>query len=315
MSAALIAAAAAPVVGGIIGQYASAADARAARDRMSEAIGAVRDLQIPDIEKQKIVLERLSQQGLLTPEMEAEVNQQMSGMKDIREDTGLRDIQRSVIEDLRQYGKTGLTAEDRAALNQSRLEVARDAQARQAAVLQGMAARGMGGSGMELAAQLQSSQASADQASQDSNRIMAMAQQKALQNLIASSNQASALRGQDFDVAARTAQAQDAINAFNANLSAGRQSRNVSAKNVAQATNLGEKQRIADTNVGFGQKEEIYNKELIQQQFQNQMAKANALSGILQGASAASDKEAAAKRAMWSQMGQGAGTAIAGAGK
>jgi len=314
MDPSMAASAAAPIVGGIIGQYASANDRRAARDAMSEAIGAVRDLQIPDIEKQKLVLERLSQQGLYTPEMEAEVAQQVSQMSAIQEDQGLRDIQRNVVEQLRMYGQTGLSAEDRAALNQARLESARDVKAQQDAVLQNMASRGMSGGGLELAARLQASQEGADRASQEGDRLMAMAQQRALQNIMASASQAGNLRAQDFDVASQEARAQDVINQFNTQLAAQRQSTNVGAKNTAQQRNLGEKQRIADTNVDTANKEQEYNKKLIQAQFNNQLAKAGLLSGTLTKSADSHAQQAKDTAAAWAAMGQGAGKMGAGAG-
>lgn len=305
----MIASAAAPIVGGVIGQYASADDRRRARDAMSEAIGAVQNLQIPDIEKQKLVLERLSQQGLYTPEIEAEVAQQVSAMSGIQEDQGLRDIQRNVIEQLRMYGQTGLSAEDRAALNQARLESARDVKAQQDAVLQNMASRGMSGGGLELAARLQASQEGADRASQEGDRLMAMAQQRALQNIMASASQAGNLRSQDFDVASQKARAEDVINQFNTQLAAQRQSRNVEAKNTAQQRNLGEKQRVADTNVDIANREQQYNKELLQQQYQNALAKAGLLYKAKTDQAAQLSGQAAQTAAMWSQMGQSAGQA------
>jgi hypothetical protein len=49
------------------------------------------------------------------------------------------------------------------------------------------------------------------------------------------------------------------------------QSRNVASQNAASATNLGEKQRIADANVGTRNAQQQYNKGLLQSNFDNQM--------------------------------------------
>lgn len=310
-----IAAAALPIVGGIAGNAASAKDRRAARDAMNEAIGALEGVPIPDIEKQKIVLQRLEQQGLLTPEIEAQVEQARSEYENIQEDGSLRDAQTSALETLRQLGRTGLSAEDRAALNQSRIEMARDAQGRQDAILQNMAARGMGGSGSELAAALQSSQAQSDMANKQTNDIMAQAQQKALQAIMQGSNLAGSMRGQDFDIASRKASAQDAINQFNTNLSAGRMQRNTATRNDAQLQNLRETQRISDANVGLANEEEKQHKSLYQQDFENRMMKATGMYKAKTAESEMNTAEGKRKAEMYAKMGSGASDAMSGGAK
>jgi hypothetical protein len=56
-------------------------------------------------------------------------------------------------------------------------------------------------------------------------------------------------------------------------------SRNVSARNNAQKYNLDNKQNISNANVDTANKQEMHNKSLIQQQYDNQAKRAAGLSG------------------------------------
>ena len=64
-----------------------------------------------------------------------------------------------------------------------------------------------------------------------------------------------------------------------------------------QQQNLGERQRIQDTKTDLRNQQEMFNKALIQQQFQNQMAKAGASANMLQNQAQMQQQAAQARSA------------------
>jgi hypothetical protein len=277
------AAAAAVAVGGSLLGGAAAKDASRgyfndAENEYRAALEAIKNLQIPDIEKQKLLLELPQIMGTYNPQAEQYFQQQQTEMGNIQVDPQLEQAQMAALQSLQQMGQGGLTASEKAVLNQLRRENSGQEQARQGAILQNMAERGIGGSGLELAARLSSSQASADRASQESDRLAAMAQQRALESIQKAGNMAGEVRGQDFGEKSQIAKAKDVINQFNTANRQSLESRNVNALNEAQVRNLQEKQRVADQQTQLRNQQQAYNKELQQKQFDNELAKAKARS-------------------------------------
>lgn len=304
------AAAVAPIAGSLIGNAMSGGDKDAAQRAFTQAQQIIAQIPVPTEESLKVVLRQLESQGQLTPELESALTQQASGLQSYQEDQQLKQTQRDALQSLIQSGRTGLSATDRAALNQIRNQTAQQVQAQEQSVLQNMQMRGMGGSGNELAARLLAGQAGAQSAQQQGDQIAAQAQQNALQAMAQSGNLASGMSQADFSRASQIAQAQDAINRFNTENSQNVAGRNVSSKNTAQATNLGEKQRVADTNVGTYNSQEQYNKQVPMQVYNAQLQKANLMSGLANQQGYRDLQSAKDTEAMWSKMGSGAGDAI-----
>jgi len=131
----------------------------------------------------------------------------------------------------------------------------------------GMQQRGMADSGTSLAAQLQAQQASALAAQQQSAQ-MAQASIQAKQNALAQAAQAAGqMEQQQFGRQSQVKSAQDVINQFNA----------ANRQNVA-GQNLGQRQRISEQGSALRNQEQMFNKNLQQQQFENEMRKAGGLS-------------------------------------
>jgi hypothetical protein len=304
------------LIGGIAGNLFDNGDEDAQKAAYQNALKAIQDVNVPTIDEQRIALEKLESQGELTPEMVDAISQGDTNLKNISTDPRLKDTQMQALQKLVQQGSEGLTASDRAAITQINRGVDRDAEARNASILQNMAQRGMSGSGAELAAQLASSQQAMDSANTQGNNLAAQATQRALEATTNAGNLGGQIRSQDYGEAANAAQAQDAIDRFNA---ANRQqvmSGNVAARNNAQASNLANKQNIANQNVGLANQQEMYNKGLYQQQFNNQMTKAKGIAAQDNTLAGYYGQQAANTRGMWSGIGsavdQGAQAAFAG---
>lgn len=250
-----------PIVGGLVGNLMSQKDRSAQKKAMKQALAELQAVGYPPDLSKEIIYQQFQQVGILTPQLEEDLNDSIpeSEVSKISEDSSLREAQVKALADMQKRAKVGLSAEDRASLNQVRNEVQRDAEAKRQQVLNSMASRGMGGSGAELIAQLQSGQDAQNLASQQSDTLMGQAQSKALQALGQSADMATNVRGQDFSNAQTKASALDERNRFLAENSIARQQNNVSALNQAQLVNLQEQQRVADANA------QLYNQEKLRQ--------------------------------------------------
>lgn len=298
--------------GAIMGSSAAKKQTAAAADLYRQQMARLDALQIPDIEKQKIALQSLSYLGSFTPEQEQAIIQQASELNNISLDPRLKTAQMNALQTLSQMGQTPFDATEKAEINKMRREISGQEQARQNSILQSLAQRGMLGSGQELAQRLSSSQGSADRASQESDALMAMAQKRMLDAIAQSGNLATSISDQDFNQQAEINKAQDVINQFNTQNRRDVQMRNIGAKNVAGATSQEEKQRIAEANIDLRNKEQIYNKELLQQKFENEYRKAGGQATAL--GSQANNLLAGAANAgeSWMNIGSGAGKLGAG---
>lgn len=300
------------VVGNLLGSVFGAGARRREREMQDKAVSVIEALKLPTVEEQQLALEKLVQQGEITPEEIQTIALGQTEMADISTDPRLRNAQMDALEKLSRQGEEGLTAVDRAALNQVRSSVAQDARARNEAVLQNMAQRGMGGSGAELAAQLSNSQAAALRASEESDRLAAMAQQRALEATMSGANLAGQVQGRDFEQQAAIARAKDEIARYNAMNAQRVGESNVGARNRAQEMNLGERQRIADANVGLGNQQQQYNKQLLAQQADRERELARLKAGAYAGRATGHQADAQRTQDMFSGIGQAGSRAIAG---
>lgn len=301
----------AAIGGAMIGNQQASANRTAAENARRQAIEQFMRIQIPDIEAQKIDPRLMEYIGNYQAGQEGAIGMNPSSMEGVSTDPRLADAQMSALDLLSQMGETGLLPGEEAALRQSRRGSAQEAQAKSAQLLDEFARRGMGGSGAELASRLQASQSSADRMSQESDRILQMAQERALSAIGQQGNLAGQIRNQSFGEQSDVARAQDAINQFNTANQQNVQQRNVASTNQANQRNLGEQQRIAEGRTAQQNMADQYNKELQQQQFGNRMNLAAGRAGQFTGSADAASKQAGQTADMWAGIGRGVGTGVA----
>lgn len=225
---------------------------------MRDNIAKLEAIGIPTIEAQKI--------ALTNPELvEPLVAEQMgaSQMEDVQMDPRLQAAQRAALDEMTGLGQTGLGAEDKAAFNQLRRQAAGAAEAQQASTLQEMASRGMLDSGANLAAQLQAGQSQADRMSQEGDRLAASAAEARRAALGQQANMASQMSAADIGLKTGKASAADTIAQFNTQQRA-----------ATGAANQGYRIDRATQLANLRNQEEVGNKGLIQQNFQNQVQRA-----------------------------------------
>ncbi len=170
-----------------------------------------------------------------------------------------------------------------------------------------MAARGAGGSGVELASRLASSQAAAQRAGEESDRTMAMAQQRALEAIAGAGALGGQIRGQEFGEQARIASAADEIARFNLANQQAVQQRNIAAANQAAQQEALMRQAMEEQRARNLTQQQMYNKQLLQQQYLNQLAKGQAMAGMATKQGQRADQQAAATAQNWANIGSAAG--------
>jgi len=245
-----------------------------AQDSGFQGVQSFKNVKTPSIEKMRVSLQKLVQQGMLSPEMAETFLQDESAYNQM--DPESRDAQLGALRQLQGIvSDEGLDPQSRAAIEEAKSLSQSEERGQREAILQNAAARGIAGSGIELASKMGAEQGSATRMANQGFQAAADANARklaAIQGVGALGGQVSA---QDADKAA----AQNAINQFNTQNRQNVEGVNVGARNAAQQQNLAEKQRVADTNVGTGNQQELYNKALYQQDFANKMAKAGGLAG------------------------------------
>jgi hypothetical protein len=274
---------------GLTDSKAGAAEAGAAQDIMREQLRRMENVELPEIEKMRIALEAPELLEEYTPTLLEETE-----LGEIALDPRMREAQFSALEEMRELGQTGLGPEDLAAARELSRQVGAQEQARQESILQQMAQRGVEDSGIAAAARLASSQAAANRQAAQADRL-AMESAAARRGALAQqANLAGSLRGQEFGEAAQRAQAQDVINRFNVGL-----------QSQAAMRNIGERQRIAEQGAALRNQQQMFNKQLQQQQFENQMRKTGAAGGIMSGMAQQQAQIGAGKAQAAAQQGAG----------
>ena len=256
------------------------------------------DLVLPDTESMKLQLEELVSQGTISPEEAQTYMQESSAMNNIQSDPNLKKQQMGALSALEELGQGGLTDMDRADINRVQTQSDTASRGKRDAIMQNAQARGMGGSGMSIMAQLQNQQDAASNQSQRDMDITALSKNRSLDALIQGGNLAGNMQNQNFNQQAQVAGANDAISRFNAQNMQNQNNLNVGNRNAAQEANLANRQSIANANVGTRNQAQQLNKGLIQQQFNNELSKKAAQSGVastnanIQGANSAAQANA-----------------------
>ena len=237
-------------------------------------------INIPDPEQMKVQLQEYVQQGLLTPEDAQTIMQNPSEFNKITTDPVFKDAQMKALTGLQDVAdQGGMTDVMKGRLNDiARSEQVKSRGAREG-ILQNASERGVGGSGLELMAQLKNQQDSATRASDRGTQVAADAEERALNALIKSGQMGGEMETQEFGEKSKIAEAQDAVNRFNTGNLNDTARANVEARNAAQAGTLAEKQGLSDANTGLRNNQQTYNKNVYQQKFNNDMAKATGSQG------------------------------------
>lgn len=300
----------ADLLGGVIGNIASAGDRRAAAEAQKRALAEIEKLGAgPDLAKQ-IYLREFKSAGVLTPEIEKAVDQGVSKVAEIQEDPRFKKAQMEALSAIQERGRTGFTPEEAMQLRKERATAERSAEAKRQQVLAGLRARGALDSGAGVAAQLQSADELAAQQAEASDRMSAMAGQRALQAMMQGGQLAGGIRGQEFDIARTKAGSEEEMQRFNIANRMAQEQRRVAMENQARQYNLGQQQAIMNMNIQQQNAELMRQRQAQQEMYNNQVRLAALRSNAYTGQAQQLQQQAAQTQQGFAQMGSAVGGAI-----
>lgn len=290
---------------GIGGAISSNSASKRAGRQAQAAAQRFYDFEDPNYRNMELQLQLLSQQGLLDPALEQAILQGDTALSDLEMDPRLLQAELDALDTLQKISSDGgMDAQAMLAMEQARSAAQQQARGSREANLMDAAQRGASGSGLEFVSNQLADQNAANQGLMAGLQSAAAANQRELEALNQMSGLAGTMQGRGLNLGMAKGSAQDAINQFNVGTRMGAQQRNVNAQNVAQAQNLAERQRVADQNVGLRNQQQMYNKSLDQQRFDNNMARAQGAAGIQAQQAAATQQAGQQAASMWGGLGQ-----------
>ena len=281
----------------------------------NEAINAFKSIATPELSALQVQLDKYVQSGKLSPEAAESVLLNSNSFNDIKLDPSLQGAQKQALQQLQDIASQGgLTATDKAQLNDIQTEQNTVAKGRNEAILSNARERGIGGSGLELTSRLLNEQEAANRASTQGTQVAANAEQRALQSLQAAGQLGGQMEAAQYGQQANKAQAQNAIDRFNAETQQQTNLYNVDTRNQAEAANLAATQDIANKNTGITNQERLNNAAQVQQDYENKLSKAQGVAGgytaLGDATTRAQQQEAGASAGMMSGLLGTAGTVI-----
>ena len=243
----------------------------------------------PSAEELQYQIQQLQLQGIITPEQADTIMQDPSLMSKVLGSPEAKAAQMQALGQLQDIStQGGMTTSDKATLAEINAANAAKERGSREALAMNARERGVGGSGVDLVSQLINQQSAAGNENLQGLEVAKTAQQRALDAIAQSGQLGGQIETQQFGEESAKAQAQDAINKFNAANKQGVEMTNVAARNTAQGQNLSEKQRISDENVALANKKAAADAATKQQVFENSLkiaaGKTGQLSNMAQGA-------------------------------
>ena len=305
----IAAAAAAPIIGGMIGHHQSRDDYERAKKYAQKAADQYDSITPPMYQDlDPVTLAQMQYAGDVDPSLLGQ-----SEMAGINLDPAARQAQMEALQYMQNLANEGgMNDMDKARMAEIQQQADRRERGQREAIEMNMRQRGIGGSGLELMSKLSNQQASADRSNMEALQVNAEAQRRALQAMQQAGSMGSQVRGQDYQQAADRARAMDAIAQFNAQ-----------SQNQAGYANRDARQGVMNNNTGI-QNQQIMQNQVGNVQYNNQN-KAMTYGDKLQKASGVANAYGVqAKQAhlqgdrdasLWVKTGEGVGQGAASWGK
>lgn len=277
MAAGEVGAAIGSLGGAVIGEMGARSERRSARKARERALSILEGLDLPDIEKMRILAE-MEQAEQLGP----------SAMEGVTPDEQAVADERAVLARLQGLTESGgLDMQGRARLAEIQDQTGQMNRSRQEGVLANLRDRGQLGGGMELSARMSAAGEAANAANRGGMQTAADAERRYLESLSMRGDLSGRMRRDSFSEGAARANARDAIAKFNAMNRQDVGMRNTNRQNEAQ----------------------YYNSGLYQQDFDNRFRRAAGQSNALTGHASALENSADRTANRWSGYGQAGGAA------
>ena len=290
-----------------------------AAKKQEEAAGLYDDLVAPEAAEEYALPSTLEYDGDFEAEqLTGDYTTGDSKFGDISIDPRYAQAQKTSLNSLQNIvDSQGLTAEDEANLARIQSRAGAADRGRREAIQDRMRRQGMAGSGLDMLAQLQSNQAATDRQSQAGLDVAAMGQRRKDAAIRDLGGMSTSMRGQAFGEEAQKAQAQDAIDRFNAGQRQSTDMFNVGAQNQAGMFNQNRSDEQARINWGAKEDTRRANTDIRNQNkrdaFNDDVTirdkKSNAKLGHANYQQGRADRADRAIGQVWQGIGQGAGTA------
>jgi hypothetical protein len=288
------------LLGGAIGGLFD--DNDAIQENIQNALKQYEGIVPPDLAK-AIVYTQYQQGGKLTPEQLSKLPEEAQQIALLHENPEMRQKQMVQQQAMEQLAQTGMGAQERFALEQTRLKAAQDAQARMRGLAQQYQQMGQAGGGAQLAAQLSGLQESAQSEMLANMQAAAMAAENRRNAITQAMQGATQMRQQDLGVEESNIQAQRQKQMFDIQNSMARQRMNAEMAQQANMMNLQRQQQIMDMNAQMAN-QEIYRQQYLAPQlmYKNAMDMANAKAGVYTGSAKALQEQSAAQGQGWNTL-------------
>lgn len=290
----------------------------AAQKSRQDALNAFNAVKTPELSALQVQLNDYVNAGKMTPEQAESSLLSSNAFNSIVTDPANNAAQKQALLQLQQIGtQGGLTAIDKAQLNDITAAQNQQNQSQNAATMQQAQQRGVGGSDLTAVNQLINEQGAADRAATSGTQVAANAQQRALQAMQGAGQLGTQMESQQYGEQANKAQSQNAIDLFNKQALNQTNLYNTQTANAAQAANLANAQAINNANTATQNSNKEYNAGQNQTVFQDQLNKAQGIAGVNQNAAnseqAQKNMETGFDTGLISKAVQGGATALGGA--
>ncbi len=258
-------------------------DTTAGTAELEQAIAALQAVNVPSIAQLTLPeLQKYVQAGVLTPQQYQAISADPNAYQSIasQADQSGVNAQKSALQELGGIVQAGGSTP----INQANLlnNVNQTNQAMQAArggIEENAQQRGVAGGGLEFISKLMNEQSNAQNANTGAVNAAADNARLALQAMTQQGQLGGQMQGQANQQAQAQAQAAQQIAEYNSQLQSAANQYNTQNANAAQEANLGVAQGVSDKNVGNQNYRTQYNAGLPQQQYQDQMQKAQGIAG------------------------------------
>lgn len=256
-------------------------DDTSASDTLKQALAQINNIGVPTPESMQVQLQQLVTQGIMTPQQAQAALVSGNAYDKVGSDNTGMDAEQSALGSLKNVvDSKGMDAGEQADLNNVLSSLRGQEKGSNDAILQDAAQRGSLTSGMTMAARLAADQGADSAANSNALNANAAAQQRMLSAMSSLGSLGGQVQGQQYGAAANQASAANAIQQFNAAQQQATNQFNTGTNNTAQAANLQNAQNVSNTNVANNNTNAVRNADLIQQNFNDKLAKASASGGL-----------------------------------
>ena len=257
------------VAGLVIGGLSGASAEKDEKKRAALLNKSMEQFNILPPEQQKLVLDKLDLDGILTPTFMQEIKISDTEMANVKTDPRLAQAQMGALAQLQALGKSGgLDEADRANIEQARQRYAGEAASQQAGATEAAARRGISGSGMEMAQRAMAGQMAANQMNTMEQQTQGEARRRALEAIMKGGQLGGDIRTQEFSEQEKIAQAKDAINKLRSDNAMIAEKDRLAELRGIRDVKIGQ----AETNLGITNKEKITDWNAPRQNFEDKLA-------------------------------------------